>query len=379
MQLFLKLCVCALVIIGFVGCNKTKEKPIILIQETAFLYAADISAYPEISLSNPVFLNASGNQQDFLGILKYSGVNTIRLKLWVDPVNEHAGFEEVKSFSEILKNQGFKTWITVHYSDTWADPGNQQMPARWSGLDYATLKDCVFAYTTKVMREIQPDYIQIGNEINPGLLLPLGSISQNLQQFQELLQTAAAAIRMTNENTRIIIHYAGFENSDWFFEQVRSVDYDIIGLSYYPLWHGKSLEELNQKMQYLTATFDKKIVIAETAYPFTLGWNDWTNNIVGEPEQLILPDFPATEIGQRNFLQEIKVMMQAVDGGIGFCYWGGELIAWKGAEASNASPWENQALFDFNNQALPVLEVFGEEQLRLFKTFTILKLAHCLI
>lgn len=361
MQGFLKLCVCALVIIGFVGCNKTKEKIIIPIQQPAFLYAADISAYPEISLSNPVFLDASGNQQDLLKILKYSGVNTIRLKLWVDPVNEHAGFEEVKSFSETLKSVGFKTWITVHYSDTWADPGNQQTPARWSGLDFVILKDSVFAYTAKVMREIQPDYIQIGNEINPGLLHPFGNISQHLQQFQELLQTAATAIRMANENTRIIIHYAGFENADWFFEQVRSVDYDIIGLSYYPLWHGKSLGKLNQKMHYLTAAFDKKIVIAETAYPFTLEWNDWTNNIVGEPEQLILPDFPATEAGQLNFLQEIKAMMQSVDGGIGFCYWGGELIAWKGTESTNASPWENQALFDFNKQALPVLEVFGEE------------------
>jgi arabinogalactan endo-1,4-beta-galactosidase len=325
------------------------------------LRAVDISAFPEINKQNPIFFDAAGTPKDMLAILKESGVNAVRLKLWVDPPHQHASFAEVKSFAETLRNSGFKAWITVHYSDTWADPGNQQTPARWAGLDFETLKDSVFAYTTNVIREIQPDYIQIGNEINRGLLFPSGSITQHLQQFQELLQTASEAVRQTNANTRIIIHYAGYENAGSLYEQTKSIDYDIIGLSYYPLWHGKSLNELKQEMQYLTTTFDKKIVIAETAYPFTLGWNDWTNNIVGLPEQLILPDFPATEIGQRNFLKEIKTIAQEVDGGIGFCYWGAELIAWKGPEATNASPWENQALFDFDNRALPVLKVFEEE------------------
>jgi len=349
------------VMLGLLACTKQDEKQTIPVLQPEFLRAVDISAFPEIMLANPVFYNASGNEQDFLEILRESGVNAVRIKLWVDPASQHASFGEVKSFSETLRSSGFKIWITVHYSDTWADPGNQEIPARWAGLTFETLKDSVATYTEKVVRQIQPDYIQIGNEINPGLLLPLGSISQNLQQFQALLQTGVDAVRRTNENTQIVIHYAGFEHAEWFFEQTKSIDYDIIGLSYYPLWHGKSLGKLKQKMQYLTTTYDKEIVIAETAYPFTLGWNDWTNNIVGLPEQLILPDFPASEIGQRNYLQEIKSITQGIDGGIGFCYWGAELIAWKGPKATNASPWENQAVFDFNNRALPVLEVFEEE------------------
>ena len=350
-----------LVMIGLLACQKQDKGIPNPEPQPVFLRAVDISAYPEIALTGPLFYNATGVQQDFLEILKENGVNAVRLKLWVDPANQHASLAEVKSFSETLKSHGFKTWLTVHYSDTWADPGHQQTPGRWVGLDFETLKDSVFAYTVTVVREIEPDYIQIGNEINPGFLFPLGSISQHLQQFQELLQMASKAVRQTNRKTQIIIHYAGFENADWFFEQTKSIDYDIIGLSYYPLWHGKSLDKLKQKMQYLTATFDKKIVIAETAYPFTLGWNDWTNNIVGLPEQLILPDFPASEIGQHNFLQKIKTITQEVEGGIGFCYWGAELIAWKGPEATDASPWENLAVFDFNNRGLPVLEVFKEE------------------
>jgi len=350
-----------LVLIGLLACRKQDKGIPNPDPKPVFLRAVDISAYPEIALARPVFYNAAGVQQDFLEILKESGVNAVRLKLWVDPINEHSGFEEVKSFAETLKTKGFKTWLTVHYSDTWADPGHQQIPARWASLDFETLKDSVFAYTTKVMREIQPDYIQIGNEINRGFLFPSGNIRQQSQQFQELLQRATEAVRQTNTNTRIIIHFAGHEDADSFFEQTKSIDYDIIGLSYYPLWHGKSLDKLKHKMQYLTTAYDKEIVIAETAYPFTLDWNDWTNNIVGLPEQLIMPDFPVTEEGQHNFLQEIKTIVKEVDGGIGFCYWGAELIAWKGPEATDASPWENQALFDFSNRALPVLKVFEEE------------------
>ena len=113
-------------------------------------------------------------------------------------------------------------------------------------------------------------------------------------------------------------------------------------------------------MTSLSQTYGKEIVIAETAYPFTLEWNDWTNNIVGLEEQLILPDYPATEQGQRNFISAIKDISKETEKGIGFCYWGAELISWKGNQATDASPWENQAVFNFQNKALPVLEVFKD-------------------
>ncbi len=111
-------------------------------------------------------------------------------------------------------------------------------------------------------------------------------------------------------------------------------------------------------MQNLSSTHNKKILIAETAYPFTLNWNDQTNNIVGTTDQLILPDFPANATGQQNFIHQIKALTQEVENGIGFCYWGAELIAWKGNSSTEGSTWENQALFDFNNEALPVLSEF---------------------
>lgn len=326
-----------------------------------FLSSVDISSYPEIFNSDPTFYDLEGNQNSFLNIFKENGINTVRLRLWVNPSNEHSGFNEVKQFSKTLKTEGFKTWLTLHYSDTWADPAHQEIPIQWQGINFTQLKDSVFDYTKKIMNELQPDYIQIGNEINPGFLHPYGHISNNFQQFKELMDTAIVAVRTNASDTEIILHFAGIEGSDWFFNQVDILDYDIIGLSYYPIWHGKSLNNLKTKMEHLSKTYNKKIVIAETAYPFTLEWNDWTNNIVGLDEQLILPDYPATIEGQRKFIEQIIIITNEVENGIGFCYWGAELIAWKGNQSVDASPWENQALFDFDNKALPALREFRIE------------------
>ena len=316
---------------------------------------------PEIETTNAVFYDQEGNQDEFLTILKRNGVNTIRLRLWVNPDTEHSGFDEVNEFSQSLKSLGFKTWLSLHYSDSWADPGKQVTPRKWQAIPFAALRDSVDSYTRQVMQEMEPDYIQIGNEINTGLLHPEGHITNNHDQFIELLKTGIAAVRANSDETRIILHFAGIENSAWFFEQVQQLDYDIIGISYYPIWHGKSFEALKSGFENLSTKHGKSIVIAETAYPFTLDWNDWTTNIVGLDEQLILPELPATIDGQRDFVRQIKNLVLEVELGIGFCYWGGELIAWKGNQATDGSPWENQALFDFQNKALPVLSEFGTE------------------
>ena len=351
-----------IIFLSFIACKKEDldvhfEKS----ENLPFISAVDISRFPEIAISSPIFYDLEGNQNDMLTILKDNGVNTIRLKLWVDPSDEHAGFNEVKQFSKTLKANGFQVWLTLHYSDTWADPGHQELPNQWEGINFTKLKDSVYNYTEKIMVELQPDFIQIGNEINTGFLHPFGHISNNFQQFAELLRTAILAVRTISSETDIILHFAGIEDSDWFFDLVKIVDYDIIGLSYYPIWHGKSLNNLKAKMQYLSDAYQKKIIIAETAYPFTLDWNDWTNNIVGTDDQLILPEFPATPEGQRKFVHEIKILTKEVENGIGFSYWGAELIAWKGNKSKNASPWENQALFDFDNKALPVVREFKNE------------------
>ena len=294
--------------------------------DSEFIFAVDISRYPEISNLNPKFYDLNGNQKDFLTILKENGINTVRLRLWVNPLNEHSGFNEVKQFTQILKNNRFKTWLTLHYSDTWADPGHQEVPFQWQGISFTSMKDSVYNYTKRVVNEMQPNYIQIGNEINSGFLHPFGHITNNYQGFMDLLESGISAVRENSNDSKIILHFAGIENSDWFYNQLNTLDYDIIGLSYYPIWHGNSLENLKIKMEQLSQSHNKNILIAETAYPFTLDWNDWTNNIVGLEEQLILPEYPATNEGQKKFIKQIKRLTNEVENGIGFCYWGAELI-----------------------------------------------------
>ncbi len=321
---------------------------------------ADISSYPEIALSGATFYTPDRQPADFLRLLKDAGVNTIRLRLWVQPQTEHSSLEEVKAFSEQLRAMGFRIWLTLHYSDTWADPQQQITPARWQGLAFSALKDSVWTYTKSIVEQIRPEYIQIGNEINRGFLHPTGDIA-HLQQLRTLLQAGIQATRAHSPTSRIILHYAGIENARQFYRQMEGLDYDLMALSYYPIWHGKNLMALKNTLELLHREFHKEILIAETAYPFTLSWNDWTTNIVGLEEHLILPDFPATPQGQRDFIARIRDIVRDIGGGRGLCYWGGELIAWKGPMATDGSPWENQALFDFQHGALPVLQAFRPE------------------
>tara|TARA_Y100001960_G_scaffold144348_1_gene152913 strand:- start:406 stop:1461 length:1056 start_codon:yes stop_codon:yes gene_type:complete len=343
----------------FISCQDDTVNEISENQHTSSIISGvDISDYPKVSSYNPTFYDENNNEIGFINSLIQNGVNTIRLRLWVNPVDESSSLDEVKEFSNELKSLGFKIWVTPHFSDTWAHPGQQQTPSDWSSLSFEELKNQVYTYTSQIMSEINPDYIQIGNEINTGILFPHGRIADNQDQFVELVNEGVNAVRNSSTNAKIILHCAGFESSNWFFNIVNQVDYDVIGISYYPWWHGKSLDDLQNQLSSLSINFEKEILIAETSYPFTLGWNDWTNNNVGLEEHLILPEYPASPQGQKDFIRDIKNLVFEVNNGIGFCYWGAERIAWDGETSTNGSTWENQAVFDFENKELPVLQEF---------------------
>lgn len=240
-----------------------------------------------------------------------------------------------------------------------ADPGKQFTPAAWEGLTLETLRDSVYNYMKEVISVIQPEYVSLGNEINGGILWETGRIENGNNLFQ-LLGKASQATREASPSTKIMIHYAGLDGSNWFFSQMQSnnIIYDIIGISYYPFWHGKNLNTMKTVINNLAIEFDKPVLIAETSYPFTLGWNDNTHNAIGLEEQLI-PEYPATPGGQMAFMADLKEMLLTIDDNCaGFCYWGAEFVAFKGPDALDGSSWENQALFDFDNMALPALKVF---------------------
>jgi len=248
-----------------------------------------------------------------------------------------------------------KVWLTVHYSDTWADPGSQTKPEAWKNIGFTTLRDSVYNYTSRIVSAIIPDYIQIGNEINNGFLWPEGSINDP-DQLQSLLAEGIRAVRDHDVRTGIILHVAGVDDALSLFQQFNTLHYDLAAISYYPVWHGKDPDLLCRVISEIRLTLNKDVLIAETSYPFTFGWNDFTNNIIGSNDQ-ILPRFPATPEGQKNYLNYIDSLVTSQTGA-GFSYWGADWISFKGPVAFDGSSWENQALWDFNGRALPALDAF---------------------
>lgn len=346
-----------LLIISISSCN---DEGTVIVVEGPYkspLRGMDISFLPEMESLNTKFYDSTGVEKPFLNIIKESGVNLVRIRLWNNPMNGHSGINEVVTLSNRCKQMGFKILLDLHYSDTWADPANQQPPAAWKELNLAQLEDSVYQFTKDVMHEVQPEYVQIGNEINNGFMWPLGSIFYE-EQFATLLKSGVKACREVAPQSKIMIHYAGIEGSEIFYKKLKDhqLDYDIIALSYYPLWHGKSTSVLEKQMDTLRWKFQKDVFIAEFSYPFTLQYNDQTHNVLGQESQLV-NGFAATRVGQKAFVSEIRNISNRIFG-LGFCYWGGEWVAFKGSASTTGSSYENQALFNFENQANPALGEF---------------------
>lgn len=348
-----------LVMTFFAGCESATSPEIPPVsEEKFFISGADLSFLPLIEREGAIFLNSDSIAEPMLITLKKAGVNTVRVRLFKDPDEFDQSFSGVRLFCSRLRSEGFRVMISVHYSDTWSDPGHQEMPSAWRGITSSALIDSVYEYTKMIAEEIKPDYIQTGNEINSGFMFEPGRIANSDGIFRTLLDTAAKAVRKYSPGTKIVIHYAGLDWSDGFFRSIKGADYDIIGLSYYPLYHGKRIDALDSVITGLNREFGKKVAIVETSYPFTLGWNDWTHNVLGTNDQLH-PGYPATPEGQYQFLKKVFSEVRESTGGAGVCYWGGEWVAFRGTTSTNGSSWENQALYDFNFRVLPVVKAFS--------------------
>jgi len=327
-----------------------------------FRWGADLSFVPKLE-HNGVVYRTGGEEHSALEIFRCAGFEVVRLRLWHTPVEPWHGIDSVLAFAERADALGFKILLDIHYSDTWADPEHQTKPAAWQSLTYPQLLDSMYRYTNNVMLRFRnagviPEAVQIGNEVGGGFLWETGRLTgsgQQWEQFTTLLDTAIAATRDSLPQAlwpKIVIHHQeGGDASDchWFFINlfIYEVDYDIIGLSYYPWWHG-DLGALSDNLREL-ALLDKEIRIVETAYPYSLDWCDNTNNIVGEEWQLHW-GFEATEEGQAMFLNAVAETLQALPNNLGtmVCLWE---PAWIPTD-SFGSPWENLALFDCDGNKL---------------------------
>lgn len=236
----------------------------------AVVRGADLSFLPEMRLAVTDFKNTQGEVEDPLKTLSVAGMNIIRLRLWHQPEGKYS-LREAIAIAQEAKLMNLPLWISLHYSDTWADPGSQTKPTQWHNIDFELLKDSIYHYTYRVASTLQPAILQIGNEINQGILWPEGHISQH-SQMSALLAEGIRGCRNASPQTKIMLHYAGLSGAYVFFGNLLQLDYDYIGLSYYPIWHGKSLAETGSVVQELKNTFAKDVLIAETSYPFTFEW-----------------------------------------------------------------------------------------------------------
>ncbi|MFI5680598.1 glycoside hydrolase family 53 protein [Streptomyces cellulosae] len=333
----------------------------------------DISSLPKNEDNGAVYRRTDGHRDDPVRILAASGVTHARLKVWVDPADGYNTKARVLPLARRLKRAGIGIWVDFHYSDTWADPAHQTKPAAWADLDVPGLTRAVYDHTADVLGALRrqgtpADLVQIGNELNGGMIWPEGNW-ENWDNLAAFLKAGLSAARDTTPRIRTILHLAnGGDNGlyRWWFDNAvsRGVDFDIIGLSYYPFWHGP-LEQAAANMADVTDRYGKPCVIAETAYPFTLSSEDATNDIMNSPSQLT-DGFPATPEGQAAWLRAAADLAAGVPGGqgLGYCYWEGTWTyragnGWDPADPTSGNAWENLALFDFEDRALPGLRTLG--------------------
>jgi len=338
------------------------------------LLGGDVSFIPQIEDRGGVYRD-SGKVKDPFQIFADHGFNLIRLRLWHNPRDGYCGLERTLQMARRVKKRGFKFLLDFHYSDSWADPGHQYKPAAWANLSFEALKDSVRDYTRRVVAALiaqgtRPDMVQIGNEITAGMLWNEGRVGGSYdtphqwRNLAELIGAAICGLRGSGpgaDSMRVMIHIdRGGDNrgARWFFDRLlaQGVDFDVIGLSFYPWWHG-ALSALEANLNDLAIRYHKDLMVVETAYPWTLQGYDAVGNIVGSSSQLH-PGYPASVEGQAAFLREVIRLVRRVPSGrgIGVCYWAPEYISVPGL----GSPWENNTLFDFQGNALSSMSVFAE-------------------
>ncbi|GAA3620931.1 glycosyl hydrolase 53 family protein [Nonomuraea rosea] len=333
---------------------------------------ADVSSLAKSEALGGVYRDAQGRTGDALRILSQAGLNYIRLKVWVNPADGYNTKTQVLALARRVKAQGMKLLVDFHYSDTWADPGKQFKPAAWEALTLDQLRQAVYDHTFDVLDALRrqgttADMVQVGNEINGGLLWPDGS-NANWANTARLLNAGYDAVKRVSSATRVVLHLAnGGDNGlyRWWFDNAKAngIRYDVIGLSYYPYWHG-TLQVFQANINDVATRYGKPVAVVETAYPFTTADDDGWPNIITAAEPY--PGYRATPQGQSALLAKVADIVRAVPNGLGLGLFTWEATwtgvkgnGWDPADPSSGNGWENQALFDYGDRALPAMNVLG--------------------
>ena len=355
----------------------------------------DLSTLPAVEERGGRFSDSAG-PADALTILRRHGMNWVRLRLWNDPRSEAgepygAGgcdLAHVKAMARRARDAGCKWLLAIHYSDFWADPGKQIPPKTWRDLGPAAMERAVYDYTRDVLlalaaEGLTPDMTAVGNEITSGLLWPLGRYP-DFENIARFVSAGVRAVRDAAPGTGVMLHLDnGGRNDlyrDWFdrYFAAGGADFDVIGLSYYPFWHGP-MEGLARNMADLAGRYGKDMIVTETSTGFTLAdygayeglAPDQRKGMAATAERARGIGWPMTPEGQRDFLRDLAAVIRAVpeDRCLGFMWWEPAWIPvpgvgwateaaldYTGEKGPGGNEWANQALFDYEGRALPALE-----------------------
>jgi len=274
-----------------------------------FAKGADVSWMTQMEASGLKFYNNSGTEQDLLQILKDKGINSIRLRTWVNPLSGWSNTEDMVKKAVRAKTMGFRIMLDIHYSDVWADPAVQTKPAAWASQPFATLKTTVYDYTVSVMnalkdKGITPEWVQVGNETNDGMLWEDGKASVNMKNFAELVQSGYTAVKSVSNTSKVIVHLSnGYDNTlfRWMFDGLKTngANWDVIGMSLYPTsstWQTLDKQCLTN-MNDMVSRYGKEVMLCEVGMP------------AAEPE------------ASRAFLTDIIMKTNSVSKGLGVFYW----------------------------------------------------------
>ncbi len=366
---------------------------------------ADVSMTEEVEHFGGAFSDAAG-ERDLFRILADHGVNLARLRVWVDPHDGDGapylgGTNDLGTtlrLAERARAAGLALMLDLHYSDFWTDPKKQVLPKSWRGLDLDGVREAVTAHTVEVVEAIRgplgsPEWVQVGNEITNGMLWPFGrtprydlasrsferveadAAAVQYDRLAELLRAGCDGVRSADPRSRVILHLDAGGADDlyqrWFDEiTARGVDFDAIGLSYYPLWHG-SLEDLGRNLANLAERYRKDLIVVETAYAHRRD-NPGGSSMFDAASPAAV--YPASVDGQARYLADLARVVGGVpDGrGQGVVYWEPAWLPVPGTSwaseagmrygddiAEPGNGWADQALFDARGRALSSLDALG--------------------
>lgn len=358
-----------------------------------YIKGVDLSTVDEVESCGGRFYD-NGINRDVFDILKDYDVNYVRLRLWNNPYSDDgrpygAGcndLEVTKKLAKRAKEHGMGFLLNYHYSDFWADPGKQTIPKAWAHMDENELEKAVYEYTRDTLIELRndnlmPTMVQIGNELSNGLLWPYGKVPKydNIARF---ISAGIRAVKEIDSDIPVIIHLDNGGNNalyrEWFDNYIKlGMDFDYIGLSYYPFWHG-TLGDLQNNMNDIANRYNKELIVCEVSMGYTM--DDYAEyeqlsqherkGMATHKELVNKLDYPMTIDGQREFMRDFFQVIDTVScgRGKGFFYWEPAWIPVKGSgwatkaaleytgeNGPGGNEWANQALFDYEGNALPTL------------------------